>query len=238
MERESLRCVVAGNMLANDAQIITQPINDVLDSLLYPQLMADDKANRFKAPQAWFQAYRSELMSMRWTGTASNRNAFEPEAASQIVLFKLIEEHLLNELSDPHAREVGDMLDSILALPQTDEASLLVHEHAFERALKAQDHSSIALQVSILEKPTVLSSLFLTFKTADTIEWNPLHQVFAGDSIVGEVEAYFFQRRWDPAGYEGKRASVNRFLAEKREGKILYVAGAERLSHDLNGQEQ
>jgi hypothetical protein len=235
MERESLNMVVAGNLLANDAEIATQEMNDVLDSLLYAHLMADGKAQRLEAPQVWIKAYRRELISVGWTGFDNRLDQFEPEDASNIILDELIEQNLLKELPAARASEVSNMLDSIFALPQTDAASLLIQEHAFKRAPNAQDHSSIALQVSILQKPTVLSSLFLTFKTTSTITFNPLHQVFAGHSVVGAVEAYFFKCQWSRAGYKRKRARVNHYLADKRDGKILHIAKGGCLSHGDHG---
>lgn len=235
MERESFNMLVAGNMLANETDIVTQEMNDVLDSLLYAHLMADGEAQRLEAPQAWIKAYRRELISVGWTGFENRLDQFEPENASSIILGDLIEQNLLSELSAARASEVSTMLDSIFALSQTDAASLLVQEHAFKRAPKAQGQSSIALQVSILQKPTVLSTLFLTFKTTSAIKLNPLHQVFAGRSVVGAVEAYFFKRQWSRAGYERKRVRVNHYLADKRDGKILHIAKGECLPHGDHG---
>jgi hypothetical protein len=231
MERESLNMVVAGSILANDVDIVTQEMNDVLDSLLYAHLMADGEAQRLEAPQAWIKAYRRELISVGWTGFENSLDQFEPEDASNIIIDELIEQNLLNELPAARASEVSTLLDSIFAIPQTDAVSLLVQERAFKRAPKAQGHSSIALQVSILQKPTVLSSLFLTFKTTSTIELNPLHQVLAGCSVAGAVEAYFFKCEWSRAGYKHKRARVNHYLADKRDGKILHIPKGECPSH-------
>ena len=226
MEHKNINIVVAGDVLGCDAES-AEDINDSLDSLLYAQLMADAKANKFEAPASWFPAYRNELLALKWSGTVNSRQAFEPGKGTTITLMELIEENLLNQLSAEQGDEVRAMLDRVFTLPETDAASMLLNEHAFRRAAKAKGKSTIALQVSVVEKSTRLSSLFVTFTTTRVIDSNPLHQAFPASSIVGEVEARFFQRNWNRTGYQSKRAAVQRYLEGKRDEKILPVIDEE-----------
>lgn len=224
MELKGINVVVAGNVLAYDPES-AQGIDDILDSLLCAQLLSDTKASKFEAPESWFPTYRNELLALSWNGAVNSREAFEPESGSTLVLIELIKENLLSQLPAVRVDEVCATLDRVFTLPETDAASLLFREHAIQRAEKVKGKSTIALQVSILEKSTRLSSLFVTFTTSHVIDSNPLHQVFPAKSIVGEVEARFFQRNWNRAGYQGKRVAVQRYLDGKREGKILAVTG-------------
>jgi hypothetical protein len=236
MDRERLKIVVAGNMVASVGGGIADDMNDVLDSLLFAQLVADSKAEKFEAPDIWFQNYRNELRALKWTETASRREAFEPEDTSSIVLSELIKDKLLSELPVTQAREISEMLDCIFALPETAPASLLFNEHAFKRGGKVKGESTIAFEVSILEKTSTLSSLFIAFKTTNVVDSNPFSQRFAGCRVVGEVVTRFSRRHWGRTGYQSRRDAVRGYLDDKRTGKILYVVDEVKPTVDDQGR--
>jgi hypothetical protein len=62
---------VGGNLLAVDPSVSEQHRQDVIQSLLFAQLVAGGKANRHTSPLEWYAAYQGALERLGWIVQAS-----------------------------------------------------------------------------------------------------------------------------------------------------------------------
>lgn len=223
MNNEIEAVVVAGNVLLGGGRGSVVDNEDIFDSLLFSQLSADDKSSRFDLPGSWFSEYRKALLSSKWTGSADYSGGFEPNQNSSVNLQDLLKQNFLNRLPDARAREVEQMLACITQLPDSDDAVALFRHYTYQTT-EAPGNSTIALQVSVLEKEIHLFSFFVAFTTSSVIETDLWHQKIPGQSIVGSVEIRFIQRQWSRSGYRRVREGIRSYLAQRREGLVLPVS--------------
>jgi hypothetical protein len=199
-------------------------MDDVLDSLLYSQLYADQKVKKFDVPASWFSRFDDAIKVVKWTLSEHQRDAFEPKDNAQITVAALIEEFLLNRLPATQAAAVKSMIDCMAGLPEAEAASIVCHQHILQRATDAAGPSTMVLQVSALRQETQLSSLSVSFSTTCTVGADPFRQIFPGNSIVGEVDVRFARHDWDYSGYQSVRDKVLGVVAGKRKGLILPIS--------------
>lgn len=223
MDCASTEQLVSGHLLSSDSGIDSVVMGDIADSLLFSQLSADLKFNRFDAPVSWFSRHDDAMQHVKWLLTGNLREAFEPEAEASITVMALIERLLLSRLSDARAEAVRHMVDCMGGLTETDKASLLFRQQVLRVSTEAKVHSSVVLQVSALVRQTQLFSFLVSFATNHVVGPDPFRQVFPGSSIVGEVDARFVQHDWNHASYQTVREKVRKVLAEKRCGLILPI---------------
>lgn len=63
---------VSGNLAAFGASVSDQHRQDVVQSLLFAQLVAGGKADRYKDPVNWYSAYQTALQQLAWIIQASS----------------------------------------------------------------------------------------------------------------------------------------------------------------------
>lgn len=219
MKNKMEATVVLGNLVFGAAGE-----SDVLDSLLFAQLAADDALNKFDSPENWFSESRRAMIKSKWTGLTNYSGGFELGENNRVTLEGLIEQNLLSHLSLSRAREIKQMLDCSFTLAETDESWALFRRNTCNAPDEASGHSTIALQVSVIEQQVHLFSLFVTFTTSSVVESDLWHQEFSASSIVGSIELRFIQRQWNRSSYRRARDGIRRYLAGKKDGLMLPVS--------------
>ncbi|WP_147466549.1 hypothetical protein [Pseudomonas cichorii] len=223
--------LVAGNLVCGFSQPAPATFEDLLDCLLFAQLVADEQASRFAAPERWFAEHDKALRMLKWHGSDFRRDTFPPMATSTYSIAELVKQALLDRIPSAQADNVTSVMACMAGLPETGKEQLLFRKSVLalspdgvnEPSVPAPVHT-IALQLTVLAvQKADPASLFLTFKTTDELSHDIFHQPFAGASMMGPVEMRFQQHQWSPAQYLVLRSRVRDFLAGKESGLKLPV---------------
>lgn len=213
------RFVLAGQLLSVNSALYLKSLSDTSDALLFCQLYADLKTQKFDAPFTWYSLHEKAMHELKWASSYYQRRAFEPADDAAISF-----EWLIKQGTSSHPETQGhfkELLRCIAILAPTDHCSTLFQRFTVKVRVEKPGHSTFTLQLSALDGVATLTSLFMTFTTTAEAEPDVYRQVFSPDKIVGEIDLRFSTHNWDVSGYQSVRKKVQSFLVGKKDGLIL-----------------
>ncbi|SDW94020.1 hypothetical protein SAMN05444064_10946 [Pseudomonas syringae] len=219
MNAKPEKIMLPGQLLSVRSMPSLVTLNDVSDVLLFSQLYADLKSDRFDTPALWYVRYGKAMQELKWTSSYYQRYAFEPAALTDISC-----EWLIEQGASSHPCELAHfkaLLSCMAGLAPDDNLATLFHRSTVKESVKKPGASTLTLQLSTLDEAAMLSSLFMTFTTTAELTPDTYNQVFASSSIVGEIDLRFSRYTWNIKGYEQVREKLQASLSGKKDGLIL-----------------
>ncbi|MFW0756445.1 hypothetical protein ACN1C3_17170 [Pseudomonas sp. H11T01] len=226
--------LVAGNLLSISDELPDFMEGDVLNSLLFSQLFANNKAVKFASPGEWYKADAKAMTQVKWLGIDKNFMCFEPAKDSIVTLQELIKKSLRNHVNQQQGVQVDSMMVRRGRFPEEETVHALFRGQVINTVPAETDVpregvkpavSTIALQVGLVEPGPVLYSIFINFSTSEVIGVDVFSQHFSGENIVGSISVYFARRELDTKAYqkENIRGKILSALHDKKSELIFRV---------------
>lgn len=218
--------LVAGHLLLMDAHLYAEVAVDVQEILLASQLAANlecGHSDKFKSALLWWSYYESAMLDTHWAVVDEKRYKEQPPGRDKVSVEGLISRYFLKHLALAQGNEVRPLYNRMAGLSNTDPVALQLHQHALKGGDDGAGSSTFTFQVSVLESPVQLATLFVTFTTTEAIGSNPFLQVFTGKHLTGSIDARFSQRTWDADSYPAMRKSIRGFLNGRQDSLILPI---------------
>ncbi|MBC3385957.1 hypothetical protein [Pseudomonas sp. SWRI179] len=231
--------VNAGAVILMPQDMLEQERLDVLNSVLFAQLVADKRNPNFSQMQAWYETYR-EVLSSAWLQREVAWKSLAVGDASTFKLTDWVGAPLAGHLDSATRDDVCRVLNRVAQLPVTSPAIDVLREHvrkfkdgpssgaAVEAACK------VSLQVILAQHGPVLNSFYVEFNTTEQVVSNPLGQSFATDNILGNIQLKYFQVNLSDALYGPLREAIIKKLGDKTVKNIFDVSDANQ--HELAGK--
>ncbi|WP_164659202.1 hypothetical protein, partial [Pseudomonas viridiflava] len=112
------RFVLAGQLLSVNSALSLKSVSDTSDALLFCQLYADLKTQKFDAPFTWYSLHEKAMQELKWASSYYQRRAFEPADDAAISF-----EWLIKQGTSSHPETQGhfkELLRCIAILAPTD----------------------------------------------------------------------------------------------------------------------
>lgn len=212
---------------------------DVLESVLFAQLVANKKYPDFSQTGEWYNAYR-EVLKNGWLQKAVMWDSFTLNAASKCNMVDWLGNRLGKYVDQTVATEVIRVLNRVAQLPCTLPAIELLREHVQRHKVPEPSETTVetgckvSLQVILAQHGPVLSSVYVEFETSEPVISNPLGQLFATDNVLGNIQLRCFQANLSNALYEPLRDAIIKKLGDKAAKNILDVS--DTVERELPGQ--
>ncbi|MCO8170967.1 hypothetical protein NJC40_24680 [Pseudomonas sp. 21LCFQ02] len=229
----SIGKLVAGDLLAESVHSEPAELNELLQTLLFSQLFANLKSGssgKFDSPGTWWSSYDNAMLHTHWSLLDNRNRTFKPKSTSTLGINALLEEFLLPQLASAQTQDIRQLLTQMTRLPTTDPLAMQFQTHVLKMPDRRNGHSTIALQIGVLESATQRASLSATFSTSKAVGTSLLSQTFTGSQIVGDIHVRFTRYAWDPASYRkgteehpSPRSHVLDFLAGAQDRLILAI---------------
>lgn len=220
----------AGAVVLLPTDLTGQDRLDVLNSVLFAQLVASKKYPALARSSDWYSAYR-EVLNNGWMQKAVSWDNFTLAASSKTHLMGCVEERLGEYVERTLITQVTDVLKRVAQLSSTLPAIELLREHAHrpkspdssEVPHKAPDR--IRLQVILAQPGPVLSSVCLEFEP-EHVTPNPLGQLFSTHPVVGNIQLRCFKASLSQALYAPFRDAIVHKLGDKAARNIIDISAA------------
>ncbi|GAB7530659.1 hypothetical protein PS3A_30700 [Pseudomonas sp. 3A(2025)] len=220
--------LVAGHLLLMEARLFPEVAVDVQEIVLASQLAADVECDRshsdkFKSATVWWSHYEGAMLGTNWTIINDADYEKQPLDSAEFSVEGLIETYFLPRLTHAQGNEIRSLYKRMAGLAKTESVALQLCQHALKGADDGAGSSTFTFQVSVLESPVQLATLFLTFTTTEATGSNPFLQIFTGNCLTGSIEGHFSRRTWDADSYPAMRKSIRGFLNGRQHSLILPI---------------
>lgn len=218
----------AGSIVLLPPELERQQRLDVLESVLFAQMVAAKKYPGFQQAILRYDAYR-EVLKNGWLQRAAAWKEFTPAAASFNVpawLCAQLSEHVEQAAIDKVTRALKDVAQLSCTLPGIK----LLCETACQQgtpaspSVGAETVYKVCMQIIFVQPGPTLSSVYVAFETTEHITANPLAQVFASDRVVGNIRLRYFKANLSAALYEPVRLAITRKLGDKASTNIIDIS--------------
>lgn len=210
----------AGAVVILPRDMAVQDKSDVLDSVLFAQLVANKKYPAYVQAPKWYDEYR-EVLKNGWLQKAATWKNFALDEQTRIDAAHWLG-HRLEESVDPVAAdEFTQLLSRVAQLP----ANLPAIEQLREQACKGREPAQspapdqvvgrVCLQVILARPGPLLSSVYLGYETAQPITFNPLAQCLSAANVVGNLQSRCFQANLSKELYEPLRGAIVQKLGDR-----------------------
>jgi hypothetical protein len=205
---------------------------DVLNSVLFAQLVANKKCPGFAQVQAWYDTYR-EVLKNGWLQREAAWRNFPADAASTFKFVDQLKCQMEDHVDPTTVDEVIRVLDGLAQLPVTLPAIDVLRGQVLKleggKSLETTSGSGckVRLQVIIAQSGPMLHSFYMEFETTEQVVSNPLGQVFRADNILGNIQLNYFQANLSAALYEPLRDAVIKKMGGQARENIFQVSGAD-----------
>jgi hypothetical protein len=108
----AIGAAVSGNLVAFGASVSDQHRQDVIQSLLFAQLVAGGKADRHKDPGNWYSAYQTALEQLAWIVQASSTTSRYLSPTPKFTISSVISDLLRPRVSSTELALVTNALNA------------------------------------------------------------------------------------------------------------------------------
>ncbi len=184
---------------------------DLLNSTLLGQLVADKRHARKTEPQEWYSEYFKTLGNLGWVFDSTTFKNIQPK------VFKFTIEEIVMRLLRPKtsAEEralVQETMRSLRNLPDTDPHVIVFNDGT-------HSESSVNAQVSV-RKSEVMVNVGVVFTTSQKLK-SLLHEKLETKSLESDIQTIVQVATLNEAAYSDVRESVIQKLGSKRKELIL-----------------
>lgn len=103
---------VGGNLVAFGTSVSAQHRQDVVQSLLFAQLVAGGKADRYKDPVNWYSAYQTALQQLAWIVQASSTTSRYLSPTPKFTVSSVVSDLLRPRVSSTELALVANALNA------------------------------------------------------------------------------------------------------------------------------
>ncbi|WLG95250.1 hypothetical protein [Pseudomonas sp. FP198] len=220
----------AGVVVLLSRDMTGQEKSDVLESILFAQLVANKKYPAYTQAQERYDEYR-DVLKNGWLQEAAAWDNFKLDEQSNLNAAHWIGRRLAGSIDLAGADEITRLLSRIAQLPDTLPAIEQLREQACKRSEPVQFRSTgqaigrLCLQVILARQGPLLSSVSLSYETTQPAVQNPLGQCLSVANVVGNLQSRCFQARLSQELYNPMRSAIVRKLGDKPAKHVFDVSG-------------
>lgn len=221
--------VVAGQLVLLSKALAVERKNDVLNSLLFAQLYATSKVDKFCQAIAWDKQQGKALQEAGWMTLFSLARSSEPSSRQVVSLSKWLAADLAKVLESEHSLPALAAGNALSAL----ECNPVAQKVFFDNVLTlkpgcsssgVEPVSSVSLQVILVEPGALVACVHLGLAVRVTLDEGLLNQPFEGQSVIGAMSSFISRMELDEAKYNRVRSKIAKALGAQREALIVDVS--------------
>ncbi|BBP61702.1 hypothetical protein [Pseudomonas sp. St316] len=212
----------AGAVVLLSADMLEQEKCDVMNSVLFAQLVADKKYPALASSGEWYGAYR-EVLQNGWLQKAVMWDNFTLDTPSKYAMMSWVEKRMAAYVDQTKVTEFTRLLNRVAQLP----CSLPAIERLRERVQgpRSPEPCRVRLQVILAQRGPVLNSVCVEFE-AGHITGNPLGPLFSTDPVPGTIQLRCFQASLSDALYAPVRDAIIKKLGDRATQNIFDISDA------------
>jgi hypothetical protein len=219
--------LVAGNLVSVSTDVSEIWRKEVVNSILFSQLYASSKLDKFASSQQWCKYYAEAMEKLKWKAGVWRLTNIELNEGVSIVLNRLIKDRFGLLVKLLQLEQFERLMYSVQQGCATEAIASSTGEHAMVRRIEgdASTVSTVALHVSLVGRGPAIYSAFIYFDTSQEVESDFFTQEFKSELIKGEVGIAVSCLVLDKAGYEKARIreKVLGSLPEVTTGLVLDI---------------
>lgn len=220
----------AGVVVVLSPDMAGQEKSDVLDSVLFAQLVADKKFPAYAQVQKWYDEYR-DVLKIGWLQKATAWDNFALDEQANFNAAHWLGRRLGEYVDRTAADEVTRVLSHVAQLPGTLPAIEQLREQACKRKDPVPSPETdeavgrVCLQVVLAGQGPLLSSVSLSYETAQPAISNPLGQCLSVAHVVGNLQSRCFQANLSKELYDPLRSAIVHKLGDKPTKHVFDISG-------------
>lgn len=213
----------AGAVVLLSADMLEQEKCDVMNSVLFAQLVADKKYPALTSLGEWYGAYR-EVLQTGWLQKAVAWDNFTLDASSTCTMMTWVEKRLGTYVDQTKVTEFTRLLNRVAQLPCTLPAIERLCKRV-QGTRSPEPACRVRLQVILAQRGPVLNSVCVEFETGH-ITTNPLGSLFSTGPVPGDIQLRCFQANLSDALYAPVRDAIIKKLGDKAAKNIIDISDA------------
>ncbi|MBO1539302.1 hypothetical protein [Pseudomonas sp. OA65] len=223
--------VNAGIVVVLSQDMAEQETRDVLQSLLFAQLVANKKYPGYALAPKWYDEYR-EVLKNAWLQKTVTWNNFSVDGTCYLNAAHWLGRCLGESVDRTTTDNVTVLLNRVAKLPGTLPAMEQLRGHTYKRRDSALPHVNdestgrVNLQVVLAQPGPLLSSAYLSYETSQTDLSNPLEQCLSVANVVGNVQSRCFQAGLSNELYEPLRGAIVQKLGDRPAEHIFDISSS------------
>lgn len=220
----------AGVVLVLPRNMADQEKRDVLDSVLFAQLVANKKYPAYAQAQIWYDEYR-DVLKNGWLQKTAAWDNFTLDEQTNFTAAHWIGRRLGKYVDRTVADEVTRLLSCVAQLPATLPAIEQLRDQACKRKETVPSSEidetvgRVCLQVILAEQGPLLSSVSLSYETRQLAIANPLGQCLSVANVVGNLQSRCFQVNLSKELYDPLRDAIVQKLGDKAAKHVFDISG-------------
>jgi hypothetical protein len=221
--------VNAGAVVLLSSALLEQERQDVLNSVLFAQLVANKKYPEFTLGDGWYDTCQGVLKDS-WLQRAVAWDSFGTDAESKRAMVQWVESRLEDQAGNITIAGIAGVFNDIAQLPCNHPATELLREQMSRQknievsGTPAEAVSDVRLQIIVVGQGAVMSSLFIEFETNVHTLTDPLGHLFSSDNVLGNIRLRWFQANLSSVLYVSLRDAIVKKLGDKAAKNILYIS--------------
>jgi hypothetical protein len=218
--------VSAGAVVLLSPDMTVQERQDVLNSTLFAQLVADKKYPGSRNANGWYERYQ-EVLKDSWLQRTAAWHDWSLKADSNLTVADWVNNQLAQSVPQTVLSPAVQTLNIVAELPDAHPAIELLQKHVLKNSEEHPSKSTFGCQVSVLvilaQRGPTLNSVYLAFESAASVASNPLKQVLSLDNVKGNIVLKRLQAELSDALYRPVRERIVKKMGDKASQNILEV---------------
>lgn len=215
--------VSAGCMLFIHRDCTVQLRDDTADCLLYAQLAATKKHDRFAASVSWSETWVAAMTRFGYVLTHSECVSRSARELSTKTVWDWPSGHLPAFFSHELFSEAGRLARRALEAAANQPAFGLLTRQALEAVPQVdqpllQRQQKVVVQLAVLGPASDLSLVTLTYTSRHPLSADFLFEPLPANDVIGNVEMRFYSMSMMEPVYASLRKPIREALADKRAG--------------------
>jgi len=230
MEEQYSVFVNAGAVVLLSYSLSEQEKQDVLNSVLFAQLVANKKYPEFVLGDGWYETCLGVLKD-GWLQQAVAWNSFGIDEPSKCAMVEWVGSQLEHSPDRTTVARVVDVFNDIARLPGNHPLiELLCEQTHRQKTIEVSEGTAdavcdVRLQLIVVRQGAVMSSLFVEFRTATQAISHPLDYLFTFENVLGRINLRWFEANLSSVLYVSLRDAIIKKLSDRAVKNILGFSG-------------
>ncbi|MBW0237449.1 hypothetical protein [Pseudomonas sp. D1HM] len=220
--------VVAGQLLLLSKSLAPGHKEDVVQSLLFAQLYANSRADKFCQALEWDKYQVKALQEARWITTLVQTRSNQPSPRQVMSVSRLLTLQLGSVLEEGASVRLDAVSRALTALARTPVARQVFDEACLMRTAMCVTEDSapasrVSLQVTLVEPGALAVSIQIGFTTRVAFADDLLTRRFSGLDVDGAVVTSVTRTELDIPNYARVRSKILTALGTQQETLVVEV---------------
>lgn len=220
--------VVAGQLLLLSKSLAPGHKEDVVQSLLFAQLYANSRADKFCQALEWDKYQVKALQEARWITTLVQTRSNQPSPRQVMSVSRLLTLQLGSVLEEAASVRLDAVSRALTALARTPVARQVFDEACLMRTAMCVTEDSapasrVSLQVTLVEPGALAVSIQIGFTTRVAFADDLLTRRFSGLDVDGAVVTSITRTELDIPNYARVRSKILTALGIQQETLVVEV---------------